>query len=62
MVTGHNNAICKFDTENKKILSYCQLEDIDVRAVIFGKDKIAILSHNSITVTNKNFERITVIR
>lgn len=62
MVTGHNSAICKFDTENKKIISYCSLEDTDVRAVIFSKDKIAILNNDCITITNSNFEKITVIK
>lgn len=51
LVTGHNNRVCKLNVEKKKFLAQVEIDDIDVRAVVFGYDKVAILSRMSVLIT-----------
>lgn len=50
IVTGHNNRVSKLDVDKKKFLAHIEVEDINVRAIAFGYDRVAILSKFTIVV------------
>lgn len=62
LVTAHNNQVNKLNVETRKTLAKCYVEDIDVKALVWGFGKLAIVSNMSIVIVDAAFETIAVVK
>ncbi len=61
MIFTTENCIAQYDIKNGKILGQQTMEELDVSSLVYGFNKIAIISANSIYVTNARLESIATI-
>ena len=57
-----DNSISQYDTTSNQIIGRLTLEDNDVRSLVFGYDKIAIVSKSILLITDQRFEVISTIK
>ena len=61
-MTTNNSKINRFDVNKKTFLGKQSLEDTEVRTLLYGHDKLAIMCKTQILVTTHSLERVVVIR
>jgi coatomer protein complex subunit alpha (xenin) len=61
MIFTTEKFIAQYDLKNSKILGQQAIEGLDVSSLVYGFNKIAVISGNSIYVTNARLESIITI-
>lgn len=61
-VTSNNNLLTKYDTNQKAVLAYVEVEDSDVRGIVHGAGKMAIMTKMGILITSQDLQKVTSIK
>jgi hypothetical protein len=62
LVANHNNRVYKFHRTSKTFLAQIEVDDIEVTDIVFGPNRVAIVTEKTIVIANENLEKISVIK
>lgn len=62
IVTGNRNSVLVYDHTLKKSVGQFIVQNSDVTHVIWGPNKVAIVSTDIVTIFKENFEKIVTIK